>query len=65
MRGVVEQSLAVVGPQTHSDDFMRLRWVMCIRSPAYSEDGTEGKHYRQRSNDRRQSNGSTAGSDQL
>jgi len=67
MRGVVEQSLAVAGPQTHSDDFMRLRWVMFIRSPEYSEDGTEVKHYRQRSNDndRRQSNGSTAGSDQL
>jgi hypothetical protein len=51
MRGVVEQSLAVAGPQTHSDDFMRLRWVMFIRSPEYSEDGTEVKHYRQRSND--------------
>jgi len=46
MRGVVKQSLAVAGPQTHSEDFMRLRWVMCIRSPAYSEDGTEGKHFR-------------------
>jgi hypothetical protein len=42
MRGVVKQSLAVAGSQTHSDDFIRLRWVMCIRSPAYSEDGTEG-----------------------
>jgi hypothetical protein len=29
MRGVVKQSLAVAGTQTHSDDFMRLRWVMC------------------------------------
>jgi hypothetical protein len=44
---VVKPSLAVAGPQTHGDDFMRLRSVMCIRSPAYSQDGTEGKHYRQ------------------
>ena len=29
MRGVVKQSLAVAGTQTQSDDFMRLRWVMC------------------------------------
>src|SRR4029077_14570336 len=47
MRGVVKQSLTVAGPQTHGDDFMHLPWVMCLRSPAYSEDGTEGKHYRQ------------------
>jgi hypothetical protein len=44
---VVKPSLAVAGPQTHGDDFMRLRSVMCIRSLAYSQDGTEGKHYRQ------------------
>jgi hypothetical protein len=63
MRGVVKHALAVGGPSTQSDDFMRLRWLMCIRSPAYSEDGSQGRHYRQRSkdNDRRQSNGFTAG----
>jgi hypothetical protein len=41
MPGVVKQSLAVAGPKTRSDAFMRLRWVMCIRSPAYSEEGAE------------------------
>jgi len=31
MRGGVKQLLAVVGPQTHIDDFMRLRSIMCNR----------------------------------
>ena len=26
---MVKQSLALAGPQRHSDDFMRLRWVVC------------------------------------
>src|SRR2546425_7666967 len=41
------------GPKTHSDDFMRLRSVMCIRSPADSEDGTEGKPSDRRSRERK------------
>jgi len=63
MPGVVKQSLAVGGPNTVT--------ISCVYDGSrvydhpHSEDGTQGKHYRQRSkdNDRRQSNGSTAGSE--
>jgi hypothetical protein len=42
---VVKPSLAVDGPQTHSDDFVRLGWVMCIPSRPRSgelDDATDG-----------------------
>jgi hypothetical protein len=38
MRAVVKPSLAVAAPQTHGDDFMRLRPVVRKRSTAYSEE---------------------------
>ena len=47
MRGVVKQSRAAARPQTFSDDFMHFTTgCTCLRSHVYSEDSTEGKHYR-------------------